>query len=163
MAPGRVNGVLVLWVGRRAPEPFEALAREFGARLARHLPFAAVRVRPASGRGGDPKKALAEEAGEIRRHLTPADHVVALDEGGRERTTEELAAWLEARRQRGRTAFVIGSDLGLDGGFKAGAHERLALSRLTLPHALARVVLLEQLYRACDLLAGGQYHRASLG
>jgi 23S rRNA (pseudouridine1915-N3)-methyltransferase len=59
--------------------------------------------------------------------------------------------------------FVIGSDLGLDGGLKAGAHERFALSRLTLPHALARVVLLEQLYRACDLLAGGQYHRASLG
>ncbi len=163
MAPGPLIGVLLLWVGRRAPEPFEALADEFGGRLARHLPFAAVRVRPASGRGADPKRALAEEADAIRRHLAAGDVVVALDEGGRERSTEELAAWLGERRQRGRTVFVIGSDLGLDGSLKAAAHERLALSRLTLPHALARVVLLEQLYRACDLLAGGQYHRATLG
>jgi 23S rRNA (pseudouridine1915-N3)-methyltransferase len=163
MAPERVNGVLLLWVGRQAPEPFEALAREFGARLARHVPFATTRVRPASGRGHDPKRALAEEADAIRRHLAPGDTVVALDETGRERTTGELAAWLGERRGRGRTVFVVGSDLGLDAGFKAGAHERLALSRLTLPHALARVVLLEQLYRACDLLAGGQYHRATLG
>jgi 23S rRNA (pseudouridine1915-N3)-methyltransferase len=163
MAPGSLNGVLLLWVGRRAPEPFEALADEFEVRLARHLPLATVRLRPASGRGGDPKKALAEEADAIRRHIGPGDTVVALDEGGRERTTEELASWFGERRRHGRTVFVIGSDLGLDGGFKAGAHERLALSRLTLPHALARVVLLEQLYRACDLLAGGQYHRATLG
>ena len=163
MAPGRVNGVLLLWVGRRAPEPFEALAQEFGARLARHLPFAEVRVRPASGRGADPKRALAEEADAIRRHVSPGDAVVALDENGHERSTEELAAWLGERRRRGRTVFVIGSDLGLDAELKTGANERLALSRLTLPHALARVLLLEQLYRACDLFAGGQYHRTTLG
>ncbi len=163
MATGRLSGVLLLWVGRRAPDPFEALADEFGARLARHLPFAAVRVRPASGRRGDPKRALAEEAAAVRNHLAPGDTVVALDEAGRERNTAELAAWLEARRRGGRTVFVIGSDLGLDSGLKADAHELLALSRLTLPHALARVVLLEQLYRACDLLAGGQYHRATVG
>jgi 23S rRNA (pseudouridine1915-N3)-methyltransferase len=60
-------------------------------------------------------------------------------------------------------AFVIGSDLGLDGELKAAAQERLALSRLTLPHHLARLLLLEQLYRASDLLAGGQYHRGCLG
>ncbi len=163
MAPGRVNGLLLLWVGRRAPEPLEALAQEFGVRLAHHLPLATVRVRPATGRGTDPKRALAEEADALRRHLAAGDTVVALDEAGQERSTEELAAWLGKRRQRGRTVFVIGSDLGLDAAFKSGAHERLALSRLTLPHALARVVLLEQLYRACDLLAGGQYHRTSLG
>ena len=163
MAPGYVNGLQLVWVGRRAPEPFEALAQEYGGRLARYLPFTAIRVRPASCRGSNPRKALVEEAAAIRRHIAPTDAVVALDEGGRERTTAELATWLEERQHRGRTVFVIGSDLGLDPMFKASAQERLALSRLTLPHALARVVLLEQLYRASDLLAGGQYHRPASG
>jgi 23S rRNA (pseudouridine1915-N3)-methyltransferase len=58
---------------------------------------------------------------------------------------------------------VIGSDLGVDSGLKSEADELFALSRLTLPHGLARLLLLEQLYRVCDLLAGGQYHRGSSG
>ncbi len=162
MAREPVSGVLLLWTGRRAAEPVEALAQEFSGRLERHLPFASVRLRPASGRA-DPQRALAAEADAVRRHLAPGDTLVVLDETGRERSSEELAAWLAARRRQGRTVFVIGSDLGVDAGLKAAAHERLSLSRLTLPHALARVVLLEQLYRACDLLAGGQYHRPCLG
>ena len=58
---------------------------------------------------------------------------------------------------------MIGSDLGVDLSLKKQASELFALSRLTLPHALARVLLLEQLYRAIDLLAGGPYHRGSSG
>jgi 23S rRNA (pseudouridine1915-N3)-methyltransferase len=86
-----------------------------------------------------------------------------MDEHGRERTTEELAAWLSRQRNLGRTVFVIGSDLGVDLSLKKQASELFSLSRLTLPHALARVLLLEQLYRAGDLLAGGPYHRGSSG
>ncbi len=157
-----MSGVLVIWVGKRASKGFEELAAEYAGRISRHLPFAEVRVRPMAGRQ-DPRRTLAGEAAAIRRHLEPTDAVVALDEHGRERTTTALAAWLSGRRRHGRTVFVIGSDLGLDAELKAAAHELLALSRLTLPHQLARLVLLEQLYRACDLLAGGQYHRGALG
>ena len=152
-----------MWVGRRAPEPYEALCREYSKRLNRHLPFSEVRVQPAEGRSGDPRRALAKEAEKIRRHLTPGDTVASLDERGRERTTEELARWLRDRTSLKRVAFVIGSDLGLDAEFKAGANDLISLSRLTLPHSLVRLVLLEQLYRVCDLLAGGQYHRGDLG
>lgn len=159
MAPRRLDGVLLVWVGRRAPEAVESLARDYAGRLARYLPFAEVRVRPAAGRDADPQRALAEEAAAVRRHLDLGDAVVALDERGVQWTTGELATWLDAHRRRGRTVFLIGSDLGLAHTLKAEAQERLSLSRLTLPHALARVVLLEQLYRAADLLAGGQYHR----
>jgi 23S rRNA (pseudouridine1915-N3)-methyltransferase len=158
-----VNAVVVVWVGRRAPAAFETIAAEYAARLSRHLPFHEVRVRPAAGRQGDPRRALAEEAAAVRRHLLPGDTVAALDERGRERTTGELADWLEGRRRAGRTVFVIGSDLGLDPDLKGEADETLALSRLTLPHALARVLLLEQLYRVADLRAGGQYHRGDAG
>jgi 23S rRNA (pseudouridine1915-N3)-methyltransferase len=157
-----VSGILLVWVGRRAPAAVEGLALEYASRLSRHLPFGEVRIRPAAGRG-DPRRALAAEAAAVRKHLLPGDTLVVLDERGRERTSEELAGWLATRRRLGRTVFAIGSDLGLDPGLKKEASDRLALSRLTLPHALARVVLLEQLYRACDLLAGGQYHRPEMG
>jgi 23S rRNA (pseudouridine1915-N3)-methyltransferase len=121
-----------------------------------------IRVRPAAGRGHDPARALALEGGEILRHLRDTDHVVALDEAGRERTTTALASWLEECRRRGRLVLVIGSDLGLAASVKSRAAELLALSKLTLPHLMARVLLLEQLYRAADLLAGGAYHRGTV-
>ena len=158
-----MNGILLVWVGRRAPAGLEELAAEYAKRVSRHLPLAEVRIRPVAGRQGDAPRALAEEAAAVRKHLRPGDNVVVLDERGRERTTEEMAGWLSERRRMGRTVFVIGSDLGVDLSLKNEANALFALSRLTLPHGLARVLLLEQLYRACNLLAGGQYHRGSSG
>ncbi len=157
-----MSPLLVIWVGKRGSRGVEELAAEYVSRISRHMPCSDLRLRPAAGRQ-DPRRALAAEAGAIRSHLRPDDTVVALAEEGPERTSRELASWLSRRRRRGRTVFLIGSDLGLEPELKASAHERLALSRLTLPHQLARLVLLEQLYRACDLLAGGQYHRGALG
>ena len=158
-----MNEILVIRVGRRAPAGLEELAAEYAKRVSRRLALAEVRIRPAVGREGDVRRALAEEAAAVRKHLRPGDTVVVLDERGRERTTEELAGWLSEQRHPGRTVFVIGSDLGLDSGLKSEADELFAISRLTLPHGLARLLLLEQLYRVCDLLAGGQYHRGSSG
>ncbi len=97
---------------------------------------------------------VAEDA--IARRLPDRAHVVALDSGGRARTSEQLAEWLEARRQSGRDlAFVIGGPSGMD----VDADEALSFGPLTLPFQLARVVLLEQLYRAHKILAGEPYHR----
>ncbi len=154
-----MRSALLLWVGKRAEPPFESLAADYGGRLARQIAFDDVRLKPAPGRDGDPKRALAVEAGEIRRHLRPTDWVVALDEGGRQRTSDELSAWLVERLERDRLVFLIGSDLGLAAEIKVEARELFALSRLTLPHQLARVLLLEQLYRGLDLAVGGSYHR----
>jgi 23S rRNA (pseudouridine1915-N3)-methyltransferase len=151
----------LLWVGRRPARAWEELAGEYAKRVSRLASFIEVRVKPAGGRDGDPARALTVEADALRRHINAGDHVVALDERGVEPTTEELTAKLRGLTALGRRAtFVIGSDLGLARGLCDEASERLALSRLTLPHALVRVLVLEQLYRACDLLAGGSYHRS---
>jgi 23S rRNA (pseudouridine1915-N3)-methyltransferase len=159
MAKPGVKGVVVIWVGRPAARAVDELAADYLARISRTILCTDIRVRPAAGRGGDPGRALALEAEAIATHVRPGDLVVALDERGRERTTEEFSFWLGEALARGRTAFVIGSDLGLAPELKASARETLALSRLTLPHQLARVLLLEQVYRALDLAAGGSYHR----
>lgn len=154
-----MRSALLLWVGKRADPAFESIAADYRTRIARQLAFEEVRVRPTPGRAGDPRRALAAEAAEIRHHLRPTDWIVALDERGRDRTTVELSGWLAERLEHERLVFVIGSDLGLAGEIKTAARELFALSRLTLPHQLARVLLLEQLYRALDLAAGGAYHR----
>ncbi len=97
---------------------------------------------------------VAEDA--IARRLPPRAHVVRLDSGGATFTSERLAEWLEARRQSGLDlAFVIGGPAGVD----VPADELLSFGPLTLPFQLARVVLLEQLYRAHKILAGEPYHR----
>ncbi|HNX48773.1 MAG TPA: 23S rRNA (pseudouridine(1915)-N(3))-methyltransferase RlmH [Thermoanaerobaculaceae bacterium] len=154
-----MNGLVVLWVGKRAPEAVQSLVEEYRQRVGRFMPCSDVRSRPAEGRGGDRSRVLAQEAERIADHLQPGDLVVALDERGVEQRSEELARWIGEGRQRARLVFVLGSDLGLDPELLARANLRLSLSRLTLPHQMARLVLWEQLFRACDLLAGGGYHR----
>lgn len=90
----------------------------------------------------------------LRAALPRGARLVALDEHGRDFTTRQFSRLLGAE-----TAFVIGGPDGLDASIRADAHMLLRLSSMTLPHALAQVVLLEQLYRAASLLTGHPYHR----
>ena len=90
-----------------------------------------------------------------RLALPRSSHVVALDERGKDLTTKQFAGLLQRE-----TVFVIGGPDGLDDKIKKEAAMLLRLSSLTLPHALAQVVLLEQIYRAATLLTGHPYHRA---
>ncbi|MGH8692401.1 MAG: 23S rRNA (pseudouridine(1915)-N(3))-methyltransferase RlmH [Burkholderiales bacterium] len=96
---------------------------------------------------------ISTKPGKLRSFLK--GRVVALDERGRDLTTEQFAGLLDRE-----TVFVIGGADGLDESVKKGAAVLLRLSSLTLPHALAQVVLLEQIYRAATILTGHPYHRA---
>jgi 23S rRNA (pseudouridine1915-N3)-methyltransferase len=93
-------------------------------------------------------------AGKIRKEIPKNTRLVALDERGRDLTTKQFAALLGEP-----TAFVIGGADGLDPALRKEAALLLRLSALTLPHALAQVVLCEQIYRAATLLTGHPYHR----
>jgi 23S rRNA (pseudouridine1915-N3)-methyltransferase len=95
------------------------------------------------------------EAERIRAALPKGVRLVALDERGRDLTTAAFAPLLNQE-----TAFVIGGADGLDAALKKDAALLVRLSSLTLPHALAQVVLVEQIYRAATLLLGHPYHRA---
>ena len=92
----------------------------------------------------------------VPQRIPERAHLVLLTSDGREFDSVELSRWLEDRRQEGRDlCFIVGGPRGLD---LEHADTRLSLGRLTLPHQLARVVLLEQLYRAHKILAGEPYH-----
>jgi 23S rRNA (pseudouridine1915-N3)-methyltransferase len=102
----------------------------------------------------------AKEALKISAAIPKGSQVIALDERGKDQTTQDLATHLAGWRQEGvDITFLIGGADGLDPSLKTNARSLWRLSSLTLPHAMARVLLVEQLYRAWTILQGHPYHR----
>jgi 23S rRNA (pseudouridine1915-N3)-methyltransferase len=150
-------------IGTRMPGWVDQAFEDYSRRLRSswELKFTALASARRSQGSDEAKLARAGEARRILALLGARDFVVALDEHGAELTTVELAHWLEERHAAGQPlTFIIGGPDGLDAAVLARSQYRLALSRLTLPHGLARVLLAEQLYRAFTVLVGHPYHRA---
>ncbi|MDZ4166737.1 MAG: 23S rRNA (pseudouridine(1915)-N(3))-methyltransferase RlmH [Coriobacteriia bacterium] len=147
-------------VGRLKERHWREAADEYRKRLA---PYARLEVTEVADRDvtADEPRALAAEAADVLRVLPAGATVVALEIGGRARSSEEFAAWLEDLGVRGRShvVFVVGGAAGLGADVLARADERMSLGPMTLPHQLARVVLLEQVYRAFRIARGEPYHR----
>lgn len=122
-------------------------------------PLEWIEVRSAAHSGRDPGQALGLEAEAILKRVTPTDILVLLDERGKTPSTLEFARMLESwSTAPGACVFVIGGAYGVAETIKRRATFTVALSRLTFPHQLVRVILLEQLYRALTVLAGHGYH-----
>ena len=131
---------IVLAVGRLRP-PYADDVQHYQKLLARHTRLELVEVR---------------EEQSVDGRIPDRAFVVLLDAGGHEYESEEFARWMEDRRQSGRDlCFVVGGPRGLN---LDDCDMKLSLGRMTLPHQLARVVLLEQIYRANKILAGEPYH-----
>ena len=106
------------------------------------------------------QEALDAEGDKILAALPDGAYIVALCVEGKQYSSEELAHILgDARDQRGKVAFIIGSSHGLAPKVKAAAHLRLSVSKLTFPHQLMRVLLAETTYRSLTILAGKRYHK----
>ena len=150
----------IVALGHRMPAWVAAGFAEYAKRLPREYETELVELKPASRDSGRTSaQLLAAEALRIRAACGSCT-VVALDERGSAWTTRQLAQRLQGWRDSGQdVAFVIGSADGLDDAVKRDATVVLALSALTLPHGLARVILIEQLYRAASVLSGHPYHR----
>ena len=151
----------VIAVGTRPPAWVREACADYTRRLGSRLKLTLVEIEPGPRSAGQsPRKAVETEARKLLTALRADEWVVALDERGTQMSTRELAEWLGGRMQQGRDlAFLIGGPDGFAAEVLARSDTSLALSRLTLPHALARVVLAEQLYRAVSILAHHPYHR----
>lgn len=154
--------VQVVWAGRRRLAGWEELCRDYRRRIRVHVE---IRDRPVLVKSsGDAHSRLQAEADALLAAVPDRSWVMALDRRGREldsrRFAERLGQLLEDRPHG--ICFVVGSDIGLARSILAGADERISLSRMTLPHHLARLLLYEQLYRALSIRAGMQYHRDPL-
>jgi 23S rRNA (pseudouridine1915-N3)-methyltransferase len=155
----------IVAVGHKPPDWVAAGFEDYARRMPREARIELVELKPAPRSRQDASPAavdriLAAEADRILAAIPPGSVKVALDERGKVQTTAELARRLAGWMQQGRdVVFLIGSADGLDRGLKAGADLLLALSAMTLPHALVRVLLAEQLYRAVSLNQNHPYHR----
>lgn len=154
--------VLVVAVGTRMPQWVTDAFEDYCARMPRDSRMALVEVRAEKRTGGlSAERAMALECQRIRAALPRGCRTVALDEQGRSLSSEQFAAAFDRWRGEGsEIAFLIGGADGLAPELKSSAAMLLSLSKMTLPHALARVVLAEQVYRAHSILSGHPYHRA---
>jgi 23S rRNA (pseudouridine1915-N3)-methyltransferase len=143
------------------PGWINAGVEEYARRMPPDLPLTLVEIKPGHRVAGeDGVRARQLEAERILEALPAGAVAVALDERGAQLTTRELAGWMTGWMAEGVSpAFIIGGADGLDDSVKVRAGKQLGLSKLTLPHALARVVLVEQLYRAMCVIKGHPYHR----
>ena len=153
--------ISIVCVGHKMPAWVQSGYKEYAKRLPPEIKLGLVELKPEARDAGRPvEKAKALEGERILEAIPEGATVLALDERGRSFTTQGLAVMLAGWMQDGaHPAFVIGGADGLSDAVRERADKLLSLSALTLPHALARVVLAEQLYRAWSILANHPYHR----
>jgi 23S rRNA (pseudouridine1915-N3)-methyltransferase len=150
--------IAILAVGKLRPY-YRQAGDDYIRRLRRYVSISEREVREAS-RAPDSRSQLADEAKRLEAKIPIGSTVIALTRDGSGWSSRELAAqidrWLMASRP---VTVMIGGSHGLDPSLRARAHSRWSLGPLTLPHELARVVVLEQLYRAFTILRGEPYHK----
>jgi 23S rRNA (pseudouridine1915-N3)-methyltransferase len=147
--------------GTRMPAWVNAGFEDYAARLRGDYRLEMTEIALGDRSGGDVRRAIESEGRRMLAAAGEKSFVVALQVGGKSLATEQLAHWLEQRARAGDSpVFCIGGPDGLAAEVDARARLRWSLSALTLPHALARVVVAEALYRAVTVIKGLPYHRA---
>jgi 23S rRNA (pseudouridine1915-N3)-methyltransferase len=152
--------LVIVAVGQRVPDWAQTAWDDYAKRFPHEIKveLKAIKTEPRSSKTVE--QLVAAERKRIEEAIPKGARVVALDERGTSLRTTALAERLtEWQLGGGDVALVIGGPDGLDPGFRQGAHERIRLSDLTLPHAMVRVLLIEQLYRAWSINANHPYHR----
>ena len=148
----------IIWIGKTRDARLRALIDDYAERLSHFVRCEVTELREL---GRTDKAGIDKETKRISDALRPGSMTVLLDEGGTEWTSHELAAQVQSWEGSGikEVAFVIAGANGFAGDFKAGVNKRWSLSRLTLTHEMARVLLLEQLYRAYTIIHGLPYQK----
>lgn len=147
-------------MGKERPGVLTSAVEDYLERLSHYAPVELLALPQASGRKLSAPEARRIEERRILDKVKPREWLIALDQGGQMLSSAELARFVEQAQSQSRDLlFAIGGDQGLGPAVIGAARLIFSLSRLTLPHRLARLVLIEQLYRAFTLLRGEPYHK----
>ena len=153
-----------IWPSSTADAELASVMDRYLGRIKHFYPIEVVEVAPERGRQSESDAAIIRRRSESARLIAaipPRGFTVVLDERGQPMDSLKFAKWLERLTidQPHGVNFVMGGDAGLDDAVKQRARKVLTLSAMTLPHQLARVLLLEQIYRACTLMRNIPYHK----
>ena len=157
--------VTILAVGRMKEKPYRMMADEYMKRLSRYGRFEEVELpdlpEPANSSPAIERQIREKEGEAILSRIRPGSHVIAMTIPGKQWDSPGLSRHLDELMTRGASdiVFVIGGSLGLSEQVIARAEEEMSMSKMTFPHQLARVMLMEQLSRAMKIRAGERYHK----
>ena len=148
-------------VGQKMPDWVKQGYEEYSKRLPQNFSLKLVEISPGHrSKSSDPQRAIDAESVKVLSAIPAGAHAIALDERGKQWTTQQLADQMQGWMQDGRDiALLVGGPDGLSKECKQRAEQLWSLSNLTMPHPLVRVFLAEQLYRAWSLTQGHPYHR----
>jgi len=151
----------LVWIGKTKRRPVKELVQEYLDRIRKFGAVEVTELRDRDDVGGDPRRIIDKEGEDILSRTASAAYVVALDERGRELDSIKLAGLIEKHRVAGtkQITFVIGGHLGLSEAVRDRADLVMAISKMTLTHDLARVFLLEQIYRAFTIIHDLPYQK----
>lgn len=153
--------IKLLALGKMKNSAFAEVGQEYSKRIRRYHPFEVVEIPDETIRGSAAlEKALKKEAQKIEKKLKPGSYLIAVDEKGEQWSSVEWAWQFKQlfESSSSEIVFLIGGAYGLSEEIKSKAKVLLSLSKLTLPHQLARVLTLEQIYRALTILRNVPYH-----
>ena len=157
--------ITLLCMGKCKEKFYISAAEEYAKRLRGTCEFRLVELPeyrlPENPSEAEIAQGLAREAEAIKKAIPRGAWFCVLTPEGRQQSSEELAQTMKNVKNAGKSAacFLIGSSFGMDPGLKAMADLKLSMSKMTFPHHLARVMVLEQLYRAESIQAGSKYHK----
>ncbi len=153
-----------IWIGKTKDPGIAGIERKYLQRIGHFSPVKATSIGERKRRDKHQQRRAAEqEAKMVERRLGSDPFLIVLDEKGEQLNSLELAGWLKGWKEQGKAsaAFVVGGHAGVPSRIRQRAHRTLSLSRMTLTHEIARIVLLEQVYRALMILRGSPYHRSA--
>lgn len=153
--------IKIITLGKLKEQAYKDLEKEFLKRLSPFAKVSLVEIPEISyGKNPDIDRVKKEEAALVIKHLPKDGIVMLLEEKGKLRTSTEFAQFIERLGGFGKElVFVIGSGVGLHKSLSEHSNYTISLSPLTFPHNLARILLEEQIYRTCTILAGKEYHK----
>ena len=157
--------ITLIAVGKMKEKPYRQMADEYLKRLSRYGKMEEIELpdlpEPSNSSAAIEQQIKDREGESILSRIKPGDYVIAMTIPGKQWDSPGLSAHVDSLMSRGQSSlvFVIGGSLGLSDKVLARADEEMSMSKMTFPHQLARVMLLEQLYRAMKIRSGERYHK----
>ena len=157
--------IKIICVGKIKEKYLKDAIEEYSKRISRFAKLEIIELGdekiPDNASGAEEEKILKTEGEKILKHIAPKDYVISLCVEGKNISSQELAQKIDAVTLDGSStiAFIIGGSLGLDNSVKSASSFKLSFSKMTFPHQLMRVILLEQVYRAFKINANEEYHK----
>lgn len=150
----------LILIGKTNNKHFQAGIDDYISRISHYMPFSLVTIPDIKNTKSLTEAQQKEKEGElILKQLSPSDTLVLLDEHGKELRSIELATWLEKKQvSTNRLVLCIGGPYGFSQAVYDRADEMLSLSKMTFSHQMVRLILTEQIYRACTIIKGEPYH-----